>query len=232
METTYELIKAARGLSQGKFDNLRKLFDLSLDDIFFQMQFVMNEERKITDNLEDFYINLAGSAFVLGAPEGIAQWLNESAHSTITKWMNTSRREMLSAEERGMYDSSQMMFETFVPGREADEIEYTRAIEEAICKLPEIHRQTAIAFYYDDLPMESMEELFMVDSFVINKRITYIEKNLSQYMSSFCKEHRYQIKKVSSQRIRSALIELASMYKYPYADALFENVRVKSGRFN
>ena len=229
METTYELIKATKGLLQGRPEDLRRVYDLSLNDIFFQMQFVMCEEQKITDNLEKFYVDVNRSLAMIGSPENIANWLNELVHQNIATWIRYNRPEMLNSEERGIYVPPSRV-ESFVVGHEAEDIEYTRALEHFLCRLPEIHKQMAVAYYYDDMSMDKMEEIFMIDSKMINNRITYIEKSLAEMMGQFCKEHRYTTKNINSQRIRTALIELASLYKYPYEDALFENVKRKIGR--
>ena len=226
MDTTFELVRAARGLNQGRPDSLRDIFYLSVDDVFFQIQFVLCDENKINGELEDFYVKVAKSGFMLDDPNNIAEFLNETALNRTGSWVRNNLYDQLQTEKRGGYQVP-FFTEDFLSGDEIIDVEYTKAMGSFICTFPEIFRQTALAFYYANLPMDKITDALMIDSHTVKARTTYIEKILSQKMHGYCKERGYQSKSVNPQRIRTAMFELAKMYRYPYKDPLFANIATR-----
>jgi len=226
MDTTYELVRSARGLMQGRLENLKNIFDISIDDIFFQLQFVMCDEQKINDELENFYLTFNHNVFLLDSADSVAEVINQSVTRQTNDWMRINRQGMLQAERNGAYVPP-VFSETYIPGMEIMDAEYTKTLASFICTLPELYRQTALAFYYCNLPVEVLRDELLITEIALKNRITYIEKTLSQQMHGYCKDRGYQMKPVNSQRMRTALYELAKLYKYPYGEALFNNIRTK-----
>lgn len=226
MDTTYELVRATRGLMQGKSESLKTIFDLSINDVFFQLQFIMCDEKKINDELENFYLTLNHNAFMIDSADAIADVINQAVTRQTTDWIRINRQSMLQAERSGVYVAP-VYSETYIAGSEMMDAEYTKTLASFICTLPEIYRQTALAFYYCNFSMETIRDELLITDIALNNRTTYIEKILGQQMHGYCKDRGYQMKPVSPQRIRTALYELAKLYKYPYGEALYNNIRMK-----
>lgn len=226
MDTTFELVRATRGLIQGRTENLKTIFDLSVHDIFFQLQFIMCDEKKINDELENFYLTFNHNAFMLETPDNIADVINQAVTRQTTDWMRINRQSMLQAERNGVY-TAPVYSETYIAGSEIMDAEYTKTLASFMCTLPELYRQTALAFYYCNLPVDVLKEELLITEIALKNRITYIEKILNQQMHGYCKDRGYQMKPVNSQRIRTALYDLAKLYKYPYGEALYNNIRMK-----
>ena len=223
MDTTFELVRATKGLFSGKRECFRDIYDMSLDDIYFQLQFVMCDEKIITKEIEKFFVSFSNGIFMIDSAEGIAEWLNISVLQRTADWLRESRREMLAAEMRGSYPVPSTVG-SFLAGEELDDMEYTKALAGFLCNLPEIHRQTAVAFYYANLSQDAIIDTLMIDTVILKNRIAYIEKILSDNLREYCKERRCAMINVSSQRIRTALFELSKLYKYPYKDDLYANI--------
>jgi len=227
METTFELIKAAKAFMSGRSDGLRQIYELSIQDVYFQFQFVMCDPHNINRYLEDFYAKLSRNTYGLESPEAITAWINETVLEYSGDWIKRYRREMFNAEKGGMYKTSKAM-KPYLSGIEIDGNEAIRAIENFICELPEIHRQTALAYYYCNLPMEKIKEVLEVDQFTISDRINFIEKTLTDNLAKYCKERNAAMPPVNTVRINKALSELSKLYKYPYVNELFENIKIKA----
>lgn len=221
MNTKYELISAAKYFMKGNTADFRKIYDIALDDMFFQMQFVICDDNTISKHLEDFFVYLAKSFFMLESANDVAEWINENVTQKTGEWIRKNRTDMLYAEENGAY-SVPVISDTYISGADIPDAEYMYALETAICELPEIHRNTAIAFYYDNLSMGKLADLLFMDEKLLKNRIVYIEKTLMGSMQRYCKEHGYQMKPVTAQRILMALSEMQKMYRYPHPDALYE----------
>ncbi len=229
LNTKYELVSAARYYMKGNSADFQKIFALSLDDMYFQMQFIICDDELIRDALCDFYVYLSKSFFMLESADDIANWMNEIVIQKTGEWLRKNRMDMLGAEERGAYNVP-VVSDIYLPGKDMPEAEYMLALETAICELPEIHRNTALAFYYDNMPVSHLAETLFLTENVVKTRVSYIEKELVGAMQRYCKEHGYQMKPVTSQKILMALGELQKMYHYPAPEELYEYIKSRGVR--
>lgn len=227
MNTTYELIQAAKYFMQGHSDDFWRIYEMSVDDIYFQLHFIVCDDKQTAQLLEKIYIYFAQNAFLLDTPNEFGAWMNETVTQFTTDWLLKNRQEMLSAEMAGAYEVPAGI-DPYLPGNEIDDLEYIRTLESFICNLPEIHRQTALAFYYDDLPMEKLKDILNMDASKIKTRTKYIEKVLNGQMQMYCKERGYSMKNVDSQKILRALAELSKLYRYQDAENTFNQIRIKA----
>lgn len=227
MNTTYELLKSAKYFMQGHSDDFWRIYEMSVDDMYYQLLFIVCDDRQTDALLEKLYIYFVQNAFLLDDPNGFAVWMNETVSQFTADWLAANRQDMLAAEQAGAYEIP-VGADAYLPGNEIDDLEYIRTLENYICNLPEIHRQTALMFYFDDLPMEKMVDILHLDTLTIKKRIGYIEKTLNQQMRMYCKDRGYSMPYVDSQKILRALAELGKMYRYPDAEKIFNQIRIKA----
>ena len=60
------------------------------------------------------------------------------------------------------------------------------------------------------------------------ERINFIEKTLTDRLAEYCKERGAAMPHVNTQRIGKAIAEISKLYRYPYAEELFEIIRIKA----
>ena len=229
MDTTYELVRAAKGLLKRGNESFRELYGLSVDDVYFQLQFVMADDENITQQIEDFYVELSKSIYLLEVPDRVAEWLNTQMLIFSARWLRKNRADLTRLEMSGAYDVKKVA-EPYISGMEMEDMEYIRNLAGFLRNLPEIHRQTAIAFYYSNLSDETIKEYLFIDKPVLSKRTAYIEHKLNEEMRQVCLDRGFQMKTVTTQKIRTALFELSRAYKYPYKEELYSNISFKTGK--
>lgn len=212
---------------QGHSDDFWRIYEMSIDDMYFQLLFIVCDDRQTDALLEKLYIYFAQNTFLLDNPNDYALWMNETVSQFTADFLLANRKEMLAAETAGAYEVPTGP-DAYLPGNEIDDIEYIRTLENYICNLPEIHRQTALMFYFDDLTMEKMVDILQMDALKIKKRIAFIEKTLNRQMREYCKERGYSMPYVDSQKILRALAELGKLYRYSDAEKLFNQIRIKA----
>lgn len=212
---------------QGHSDDFWRIYEMSIDDMYFQLLFIVCDDRQTDALLEKLYIYFAQNTFLLDNPNEYASWMNETVSQFTADFLAANRKEMLAAETAGAYEAPTGP-DAYLPGNEIDDLEYIRTLENYICNLPEIHRQTALMFYFDDLPMEKMVDILQMDTLKIKKRIAFIEKTLNRQMREYCKDRGYSMPYVDSHKILRALAELGKLYRYPDAEKLFNQIRIKA----
>lgn len=227
MNTTYELVKSAKYFMQGHSDDFWRIYEMSIDDMYYQIHFIVCDDQQTDALLEKLYIYFVQNAFLLDNPNEFASWMNETVSQFTADWLAVNRQDMLAAEDAGAYEIP-IGADAYLPGNEIDDLEYIRTLENYICNLPEIHRQTALAFYFNNLPMEKLVDILHMDALKIKKRIGYIEKVLNQQMRMYCKDRGYSMPYVDSQKILRALAELGKMYRYPEAEKIFNQIRIRA----
>lgn len=227
MEATYELINAARGVMQGSAASFWRLYELTLDDVYFQLHYTMASENDINPELEKVFITLAREFSLLDEPSNVMRWINDVVTRQLSNWIEVHREATLLAEKAGKYDPP-VYQDNYLPALEAEDYVYTQALENMLCGFPELYRSMIIALYYDDYTVEEVADMLMLEKSVIAKRMEYIEKTLAIKMEEYCKENKIAKKPITAQKIRSALFEMQKLYRYPYAEVLFNNVRIKA----
>ncbi|MCQ2521099.1 MAG: hypothetical protein MJ105_01855 [Lachnospiraceae bacterium] len=226
MNTTFELVKSARYYLEGKKDDFARIFSLSLNDLYFQTYFITTDPNKIVDQVLELYARVVRETAVLESPDHIAEWLNKVVTENNGIFIETQRAEQLKAEERGELVPPQVPIE-FLSGAEMDDAEFTVVLENALCKLPEIHRATALAFYYNDMSTEVICECLQTDPGTLKTRLAYIEKSVTRDIHNYCKERGYKIKAVDARRILIALSELQKGYVFPDPNGLYRLLLTK-----
>ena len=223
MDTSYELLKVTKIIKSGNKEAIVDFINMTIDDLYFQSQFVVCSDDDTSRILVAIYTNVVKHIFMLDNPNEVSDWLNTMVSSRTADWLKKSRREMLQAEKRNAYPVPNEP-NVFTTGNELENSEYTKIIINSICNIPEIHRQTALAYYYNNMSFDKMSEEFLFDEVSLKTRVAYIEKTLNIQMQQICKNNGVKAIAVTSQKIRSALCELSKLYHAPDKDIIIQGV--------
>ena len=226
MITTYELQKRMNGFKSGNVQDFLDIYRITVDDMYYQLQFIICDESKTALLLEDFYNNLQKSAFELEQQSEMSTWLNEKITQVTTRWLNENRANMVRAERSGLYIPPQPT-DRYLPGIEMSQADFTHVLAERICNLPEIYRQTALAYYYNGFKQEQLNTLLESDTTRLKRRIEFIEKTLLAQMRDYCYANKVAMSKLDMVAIRMAMIYLQTYYHYANKDNFFNYLQQK-----
>lgn len=225
MEATYEVISAVRGIRQGKPDSFKKLFMISLNEMYFQFYFTVANQNVINEELSRFYQSVDKQFSLLEKEGDIVDWMNQIAMNQINDWIATNCKDLLEAEKRGVYEPP-VYEDRYLPALEASDLEYTKALMAIINEFPVIFRFIAVAIYFNNYTAEELADMLYVEKSVITKRIDYIKKVLAVRMQDYCAAKKIAKITINTQKIRTAMVELGKLYEYPYAEQLYEVVKL------
>ena len=223
MITTYELQKRMNGFKSGNVQDFLDIYRITVDDMYYQLQFIICDEAKTALLLEDFYNNLQKSAFELEQQSEMSTWLNEKITQVTTRWLNAN---MVRVERSGLYIPPQPT-DRYLPGIEMSQADFTHVLAERICNLPEIYRQTALAYYYNGFKQEQLNTLLESDTTRLKRRIEFIEKTLLAQMRDYCYANKVAMSKLDMVAIRMAMIYLQTYYHYANKDNFFNYLQQK-----
>lgn len=226
MDTTYGLIKTVGGIKNGNKEGNLDLIKLSVDDMFFQMQYIVCSDELIGGELKDLYVYIAKNLFLLETPDKAADFLNDTVMSRTARWLSKNRPDIINAEKQGLYPVPEVQ-EAFTNALEIEEVDLTNVLIRELCVIPEIHRLAALAFFYNNMDYERMSENLMTPIDTLKTRIAFVEKTLSKKAHEFCQANNLKCKPINAQRIRNALVELGKLYKYNNTDILLGEVADK-----
>ena len=226
MITTYELQKRMNGFKSGNVQDFLDIYRITVDDMYYQLQFIICDEAKTALLLEDFYNNLQKSTFELEQQSEMSTWLNEKITQVTTRWLNENRANMVRAERSGLYIPPQPT-DRYLPGIEMSQADFTHVLAERICNLPEIYRQTALAYYYNGFKQEQLNTLLESDTTRLKRRIEFIEKTLLAQMRDYCYANKVAMSKLDMVAIRMAMIYLQTYYHYANKDNFFNYLQQK-----
>ncbi|MBR6156858.1 MAG: hypothetical protein IKQ27_07860 [Lachnospiraceae bacterium] len=156
----------------------------------------------------------------------MSTWLNEKITQVTTRWLNENRANMVRAERSGLYIPPQPT-DRYLPGIEMSQADFTHVLAERICNLPEIYRQTALAYYYNGFKQEQLNTLLESDTTRLKRRIEFIEKTLLAQMQDYCYANKVAMSKLDMVAIRMAMIYLQTYYHYANKDNFFNYLQQK-----
>ncbi len=223
MDTTFELIRVMRGAAKGNKDDFRKLFRVIADDMYFQVVLVVCDPVETDRVMKDLFSYIYRNALLIENPENAAEWINTVITQRTTSWLKVNRAAMIAADKKELYPVPTGP-DAYLPGNEIEDEDFNRIMIEAVCNMPEVIRQTALAFYFDDLPMEVIIDSTDVDKSLIKRRCQFVERTCSFKVQDFCKANRLGMREVNSQRVRQVLKEMAGYYKYPSTEEVIVQV--------
>ncbi|MBR1472136.1 MAG: hypothetical protein IJ600_10910 [Lachnospiraceae bacterium] len=218
MVTTYELQKRMKGFVSGHTEEFLDIYRITADDMYYQLQFIICDEAKSAALLEEFFYKLPKLTFETEPQTELAGWLNEKITQVTTRWLQENRSDMVRAEQIGLYIPPNSI-DRYLPGIELSQADFTHALAERICNLPELYRQTALAYYYNSFSAAQLSALLEIDNMRLRKRIEFIEKTLFSQMQDYCYSNKVAMSKLDMVAIRMALIYIQQYYSYENKEA-------------
>lgn len=216
MKYTYEMSKEMKRLLAGDIDAFQNFYMMTANETYFHLKMTINDD---DEEIERMMVKIYKSLFFrigrLTKPEDTVNWYNETLYAQLTDWINVNCSKQLIDEEFGKYASRYHFKEylAFEPEAVLTETETARIICAYLVSLNPVHALTGLAYFYDGLKEEDIDELLQVDANIIRDRVKYIENNAEDYCKEYAKEYRIEIRDID---IHLILLAYVLLYKDTY----------------
>lgn len=208
------LTEAIERAKQGEDDAFAEIYEITHKYIYQRAKYITNDETDALDLMQEVYLALFKDLHKLNRNESLFAWLKTV---TFRQGIRLNEKNRKSGET---VDYGEDFFKQLVDDDEAIEDSYVNQqdlnyIKNCIFELPEDQRMMILAYYYDNMKVESIAELFEISPGTVKSRLYHARKKLKLMLSAQEEKQGYKFYSfggpILSAAVASALEELAEM---------------------
>lgn len=226
MKYTYELSREMKSLLAGDMTAFRNFYLLTVNEVNFHTALVTQSQATANKLIVRIYKKMFMRLNRLQRPEDTVEWFNGILYNELTEWVNMNCADLLFEEEEGKYHycPEVPVLADIDTDTMQNEAETANLVTDLIPQLLPIHALTGLAYFYDNLDIQTMCEYLQADSEVINDRIRYATAALAAATVKFGKENRIEVQKVDTHLILLAYVLLFQSVRVPNSEDLYDQI--------
>ena len=188
-----ELIKGIELLKEGKEEGFNILYSHTYNYVYGRAKVIMKNEEDALDLTQETFVQAYKGILQLEDVNNIYAWLGSITYRQGMK-MFRKRREILVGEEaEGIFEEVEDNDRDYHPESSADEKATAEIMKKMIEELPELQKATIMAYYYDNMKIDDIAEVFECSSNTVKSRLNYAKKTLKEKVEVHEKENRYKL---------------------------------------
>lgn len=204
------LEQAIEELRGGNQQGFQIIYDQTHNYVFSQARMLLRNEADANDLVQEVYINAYNSIHSLQDNQKIFSWLGGITFRQATKILRKQKDVLLQSEEDNLFEAIVELDPDVQPEQAVDK-EYTEnVIMELIEKLPPLQQGALTAFYYDEMSIHQIAEVYGCSENTIKSRLNYAKKSLKEQVLEKEKREHVKLHSVSPAIVIAALYQLFS----------------------
>lgn len=194
MENKEQLTKLVEAFRDGDTEVFSRIYEMTNQSLYLYARFLMKDEDRAQDLLQDTYIEVLRSIGNLKDPGAFITWSKKIMLNCSRQKFRKESKEVTPEDEKAaeMFDELADQDNTFQPEMTMDDSETRRALMEIIEELPPHHRMALISFYVDDMPIKDIAEMMDIPVATVKSRLFYARSSFKSKVDQY--EARYGVK--------------------------------------
>lgn len=224
MAVEKELLKGIELLKEGKEEGFNILYSHTYNYVYGRAKVIMKNEDDALDLTQETFIQAYKGIQQLEDVNNIYAWLGSITYRQGMK-MYRKRREILVGEDaEGIFEDIEEDDSDYHPEASAEEKATSDIMKSMIEELPELQKATIMAYYYDNMKIDAIAEVFECSSNTVKSRLNYAKKFLRTKVEEHEKENRYKLHSLTPAVFVFAFRSLVSGDKYVMSAAMAQGV--------
>lgn len=193
-----ELLEAIELMKDGKEEGFNLLYSYTYRFVYSRARSIMNNEQDALDLTQETYTQAYKGIHSLKDTNTIYAWLGAIVYNQGMQIYKKNKHETLVDEE------SEYILETIenedkdmLPEESAEAKALSDILVEILDELPEFQRAAIMAFYYDNMKIEEIAEVFECSPNTIKSRLNYAKKFLKTKIEEHEKANQYRLHTLS-----------------------------------
>lgn len=176
-----ELLKGIKQLKNGDEQGFATIYHKTYKYVYSRAKSMFSDEQTAQDLVQEVYVAVYRSIHTLQSDESLYAWLRTITFQQGTMLMRKDRKELLLSED------NEEMFDAITDENVEIENDYVdkqdiEIIRECINRLSSEHKSIVMAYYYDNLKVDDIAELFNISTGTIKSRLFSARKKLKGYI--------------------------------------------------
>ncbi len=224
MKYTYEMSREVKAMLKGDMDAFYHFYVMTVNDVYFHVKLVVKGEEETERVLISLYRSFYVKMGELSRPEDTITWMNKIIYKRLTEWVVVNCTNMMLEEDEGKYDDLRFDDEYIYSENMLTEAETANLAGNFIPEISPLHAVTALAYFYDSIPINEISDLLDCDEVRINTRTRYARKYVENECMSYARERILDIKKIDVHLLLLAYVNLAKTYGIKDIVGLYEKI--------
>lgn len=170
---------AIEQLRQGEQQGFQVLYDQTHNYVMMQARSLLKNDADVHDLVQEVYFNAYRSIDSLQENKRIYAWLGGIAFRQATKLLR-KQKDVLVQEEEAVFGALVDLDEDVQPEQALQKRESAQIVKEMLEELPELQKAALLAYYYDEMSVREIAEVFSCSEGTVKSRLNYARKNLKQ----------------------------------------------------
>ncbi len=224
MAVEKELIKGINLMMQGNEAGFNTLYSYTYNYVYGRARMIMKDEQDALDLTQETYIQAYKHIHTLEDVNNIYAWLGGIVYRSGMKIFRKKRDVLVNEDAEGIFENVVSEDKDFRPEVTAEEKATSNIIMSMIDELPELQKAAILAFYYDNMKIDDIAEMFDCSSNTIKSRLNYAKKFLKDRVEMHEKKYAYKLHSLSPAVLFLALRSLLAGETYTMSAAVAQGV--------
>ena len=218
MAVEKELIHGINAMMNGKEEGFNVLYSYTYNYVYGRAKLIMKNEEDALDLTQETFIQAYKNIHTLENAHNIYAWLGSIVYRQGMRIYRKRKNELLVEEEAESIFTDVISEDKDFHPEESTELEATaKIIKDMIDELPELQRVAIMAFYYDNMKIDEIAEVFECSSNTIKSRLNYAKKALKEKVEAHEKANRYKLHSLTPAVLLAACKSLFTEKEYMLA---------------
>lgn len=193
-----ELLKGIELLKEGKEEGFNTLYSYTYNYVYGRAKVIMKNEDDALDLTQETFIQAYKGIQQLEDVNNIYAWLGSITYRQGMKMFRKRREVLLGEDAKGIFEDIEEDDRDYHPEAYADEKATSDIMKSMIEELPELQKAIIMAYYYDNMKIDDIAEVFECSSNTVKSRLNYAKKFLKTKVEEHEKENRYKLHTLSA----------------------------------
>lgn len=181
---TQELVQLVESAKAGNRQAYEYLYNTYYNDVYYTCLKLLGDEKNAEDMTQDTFVEVLVSINTLNNPEKFQSWLTKiAAHKSLDFLRKNNRLISADNEELDKFADIED-FEVSFENRIIDS-DVKTTLEAIMNRLPEIQRNTLFLFYYRNMSIKEIAELYSCPESTVKSRLAYARKFMKAQIEEF-----------------------------------------------
>lgn len=224
MAVERELLKGIELLKAGKEEGFNILYSHTYNYVYGRARVIMKNDEDALDLAQETFVQAYKGIQQLEDVNNIYAWLGSITYRQGMKMFRKRKEVLVGEDAEGIFEEVEDEDSDYHPEASADEKATADIVKSLIDELPELQKATIMAYYYDNMKIDEIAEVFECSSNTIKSRLNYAKKFLKTKVEEHEKANRYKLHSLTPAVFILAFRSLLSGEKYVMSAAVASKV--------
>ncbi|MBE5939408.1 MAG: sigma-70 family RNA polymerase sigma factor [Lachnospiraceae bacterium] len=224
MAVEQELLRGIALMREGKEEGFNIVYAHTHNYVYARAKVVMESEEEALDLTQETYIQAFKNINSLNDDNKIYAWLGSIAYNQGMRLFRKMRDDLADEDFEFIFEDIVSEDIETQPEERLDKQETSRIVKDMIDSLPAVQKAAVVAFYYDDMKIDEIADVFECSPNTIKSRLNYAKKALKEMVEDYEKKNHHKLYSLSPIVLLWAIRALMDTGYYGMAESSVQSV--------